>query len=651
MMRSGSEGGSLLAPILPSAGRDPRRQGEPEEADTEVAVPESDLMALFHCLTVVLAMSGLAHAATYYVASDGSDDADGLSPETAWASLERVNLGPYQPGDSVLFRRGDSWRGQLLPHSGSEAGHVTYGAFGEGPKPLLLGSVARNDPGDWTDEGNGIWSSGGELQVLGEVLPEGADDTLAWKLYHEGGAQAAGARDEADFDSAPASYRVECAASGTSGSDIQLFLGPFPIERGKLYQLTFRAKCTAPVRFSLPIMMMMGPPWTAYAGATGAGEAGETWTTCTQLYLANATADDTRLTWFLGGALPAGAVLHIDGVSLQKCDGSGWLTADVGNIIFNEGESCGVKVWNEADLREPGQYWYDEARHLVKLVCPQNPATQYRSVELAIREHMIQQSNRSYVTYENLKLLYGGAHGIGGGDTHHIIVRDCDFGFIGGGDQMGGDQTVRFGNGVEFWGAAHDSLVERCRLWEIYDAALTNQSGGPETPQYNLVYRDNVIWNCEYSFEYWNRPEASETYNVQFINNTCVNAGHGWGHTQRPDPSGRHLCFYASPARAHDIVVSRNIFFEAKSHAFYAPGWTDEQIDALVMDHNCWYQAEGVMIDFRDSPYTMAEFARYQAERSKEPHSLCADPLFVDAANLDFRLQPGSPCRDMGARP
>jgi hypothetical protein len=597
----------------------------------------------------VLVMSRTAFGATYYVSNAGSDDNDGLSPRSAWASLERVNLGPYQPGDSIFFRRGDSWRGQLLPQSGSEEGYVTYGAYGEGPKPLFLGSITKDDPADWADERNGIWSTGGEVKVIREALPEGAADTLEWRLHHEGAADASGARDEADFDSAPASYRLACTASGESGNQIQLYLGPFSIERGRLYRLTFRAKCTQPFRLNMPHMMMMGAPWTAYSGGTGTCDVGEQWTTCTQLYLANTTADDTRLTWYLGGALPAGSVLHIDGLSLAECDGSGWLPADVGNIIFDEGETCGVKVWNEEDLKAPGQYWYDEAQHLVKLVCPQNPATLYRSIELAIREHMILENNRSYVVYENLKLLYGGAHGIGGGSTHHIIVRDCEFGFIGGGDQMGGDRTVRFGNGVEFWGAAHDNLVERCRFWEIYDAALTNQSGGPQTPEYNLIYRNNVIWNSEYSFEYWNRPEASETYNVQFINNTCVNAGHGWGHTQRPDPSGRHLCFYNSPARAHDIVVSNNIFFEAASHAFYAPGWTDEQIDALVMDHNCWYQAEGVMIDFKDSPYTMADFAKYQAERNKEPHSICADPLFVDPANLDFRLAPASPCLGAGS--
>jgi hypothetical protein len=587
--------------------------------------------------------------ATYYVANDGSDANDGLAPERAWATLARVNLGPYQPGDSILFRRGDTWRGQLVPHSGSEVGVVAYGAYGEGPKPLLLGSVSKSDPADWTSEGGNVWTTGGSMRTLREVLPEGAQDTLAWSLYCENGAAAVAERDEGDADSPPASYRVTCQASGKAGSDMQLSLAPFHVEAGRLYRITFRAKCSQACSITMPALMKRDKPWTAYAaGGRAAQQLGPDWVTCVQDYGANTTADDARLTLYLGAALPDGAVFHLDSLSLAECDGSDWLPADVGNLIFGDEASCGVKVWNEADLSEQGEYWYDEARHLVKVYSTENPAAHYGKIECCIREHQIDQSGRSYVLYENLALKYGGAHGIGGGSTHHITVRDCDFGYIGGGDQMGGDQTVRFGNGIEFWGAAHDCLVERCRLWEIYDAALTNQSGGPNTPQYNIVYRHNVIWNSEYSFEYWNRPEASETYNVFFIHNTCLNAGHGWGHSQRPDPSGRHLCFYASPARAHDIVVRNNIFFEATSNAFCAPWWLPEQIDALVMDRNCWYQAEGAMVNLKTGQYPMADFARYQTERAKEPHSLCADPGFVDPGNLDFRLRPDSPCVDAG---
>jgi len=252
------------------------------------------------------------------------------------------------------------------------------------------------------------------------------------------------------------------------------------------------------------------------------------------------------------------------------------------------------------------------------------------------------------VVYEDLALKYGGAHGIGGGSTHHIIARDCDISYIGGGDQRGGDGTVRYGNGIEFWGGAHDSLVERCRLWEIYDAALTNQNNAPNVKQYNLRYRNNVIWNSEYSFEYWNRPENSETYDIYFENNTCVNAGHGWGHTQRADPSGRHLCFYGSPAQARDITIRNNIFFEAATNAFYAPTWSPEEVAALRIDHNCWYQRDGAMVLLKDTAYEMSRFAAYQEQWNKEPNSIVAEPSFVDAAAIDFRLAAGSPCVDAG---
>jgi len=588
-----------------------------------------------------------ALATTYYVANAGSDQNDGTSPERPWRTLARVNGQALEPGDTVLLRRGDRWREQLLPHSGSEAGAVTYGAYGEGPKPLLLGSMAVNDPAQWVAEGDHIWATTSPKGTGRSVLTE---DTLRWSLYCENGAQAAGERDAAVFDSPPASFHVTCAESGKSGSDMQLSLAPFRIELGRTYRLSLRAQSTLRFACSFPVLMKQGRPWGSYTGGAPlpAMELGPEWQTYTHYYRATVTADDARLTIFLGGGLAAGAVLHVDSLSLEECETGNLLCVDVGNIILNGGEACGVKKWLDADLKQQGDFWYDRRGQRVKLYSTEPPTAHYRDIECALYVHQIDESGRCYVTYENLALLYGGAHGIGGGNTHHITVRDCDFGFIGGADQMGGDHRVRFGNGIEFWGNAHDNLVERCRLWEVYDAALTNQNAGAVVEQVNITYRYNVIWNCEYSFEYWNAPEASLTRNIRFEDNTCVNAGHGWGHAQRPDPSGRHLCFYSSPAAASGITIRNNVFYEAAGNAFYAPTWPAEGLTALDMDHNLWHQAQGVMASLEDHPYTMADFAKYQAEQGKDVHSMVADPLFVDLPNHDFHLTANSPCVDAG---
>jgi hypothetical protein len=42
----------------------------------------------------------------------------------------------------------------------------------------------------------------------------------------------------------------------------------------------------------------------------------------------------------------------------------------------------------------------------VKLRSIGNPATRYRSIELALQRHIIDQSGRCYVTYEHLDLRY-----------------------------------------------------------------------------------------------------------------------------------------------------------------------------------------------------------------------------------------------------
>ena len=89
----------------------------------------------------------------------GSDTAAGTAEATAWQSLDKVNEAELIPGDTVLFKRGGLWRGQLVPQSGSAAARITYGAYGTGAKPLLQGSVSRSRPEEWSEVKPGVWAT------------------------------------------------------------------------------------------------------------------------------------------------------------------------------------------------------------------------------------------------------------------------------------------------------------------------------------------------------------------------------------------------------------------------------------------------------------------------------------------------------------
>ncbi len=84
---------------------------------------------------------------TYYVSNSGNDENDGLSPETAWCSLDKINEKDSTPEHcNILFERGGVWRGFVQPPHD----YITYSAYGEGKKPCIYGSM-RNyaDPSLW----------------------------------------------------------------------------------------------------------------------------------------------------------------------------------------------------------------------------------------------------------------------------------------------------------------------------------------------------------------------------------------------------------------------------------------------------------------------------------------------------------------------
>ena len=129
--------------------------------------------ALMFC-TLVLS------ATNYYVdATYGNDSNSGTSQSTAWQTTDKVSSFTFSPGDSILFKRGEIFRGGIsINQSGTPTQPITFGAYGNGHKPLIMGSVNMNNAGDWTSVGANLWASSNNtfpsdvgFMLLGEENP------------------------------------------------------------------------------------------------------------------------------------------------------------------------------------------------------------------------------------------------------------------------------------------------------------------------------------------------------------------------------------------------------------------------------------------------------------------------------------------------
>jgi len=100
------------------------------------------------------------NANNYYLSSSsGSDLNDGKTLNTAWQSFTKLKsvLPALQPGDSVLFKCGDAFSGQLvLTKSGNAAKNIYFGSYNSGKKPVISGTVSVKN---WTQTSTNIWEA------------------------------------------------------------------------------------------------------------------------------------------------------------------------------------------------------------------------------------------------------------------------------------------------------------------------------------------------------------------------------------------------------------------------------------------------------------------------------------------------------------
>lgn len=118
---------------------------------------------------------------SYYVSNNGNDLQDGLTPATAWATLNKINTTDLKSGDGVFFERGGLWRSEPWqakpPHCDDGVLYaqkgVTYSAYGEGEKPKIFGSPENGaDPTKWKllDSTKNIWVFYKDIQDCGGII-------------------------------------------------------------------------------------------------------------------------------------------------------------------------------------------------------------------------------------------------------------------------------------------------------------------------------------------------------------------------------------------------------------------------------------------------------------------------------------------------
>ena len=109
-------------------------------------------------------LSLTSSATKYYISATGSDANSGLTPLLPKQTLTAVNALLTNAGDTVAFKKGDGWYGQLnITRSGSPENQTVYTTYGTGATPTITGFTTVSA---WTNLGSNVWESTSAVSSL-----------------------------------------------------------------------------------------------------------------------------------------------------------------------------------------------------------------------------------------------------------------------------------------------------------------------------------------------------------------------------------------------------------------------------------------------------------------------------------------------------
>lgn len=304
------------------------------------------------------------------------------------------------------------------------------------------------------------------------------------------------------------------------------------------------------------------------------------------------------------------------------------------NLIFDHDKSCGVLAWEYEDLNEQGKWHYTHMGYgeanfpahladqpkVLYLYSVGNPAEVYSDIECAVYRHRCLLRGQKHIRIANMSCKYSGVHAYGQSYVEDVVIRDCEFRFIGGcvWDRI---QRIRFGNGVEIWEHGKDFTLEHCYFDQVYDSCTTHQGFKNENPCERINIVNNIFKNYGMAAYELRDRIALDTH---FDGNICIGAGLGFslqGETPPrkselwPQPMGHHLFIWRiyRPTENGCITVHNNVFHEAPYGAAIYSTIDEAAEKQLDFANNVYYKTEDTyLIRLGGKNYGRNEFAAYQ---------------------------------------
>ena len=663
----------------------------------------------------------------YFVDATGGNDAwNGLTSDTAWQTVAKVNGETFSPSDFIAFKRGETWREKLtVPDSGSAGKPIAFGAYGSGSKPvisganLMTGFAADATVETWgdntTDDNTGITE---DTHVQGGINSGNNYNTVSLKTRNYSGANNAVRKAFLRFDLSGGTGTVTAATLNLNqlGTDVAACI---------------LAKCTR-------AWVEATATWDDYDGSNPWGANHDQSTTLisfnsegTTGYKVLGHADFLTYIQSVWGSGEINISIHTD----EEPDQPEWRHSEgtdgqrpflsittgqtnVYNVALVDGGSGPAAVYfdgtqgalaaNKAALASNDDWFW--AANVLSIYSDSDPSA--KVIEAAIRNQCVDQNEKSYLRFENIKLdksklismrIDGNATDI----TLNAVDSDKSFndgfqvGVTGGAavtpsnvtfdgcaiTLFNREDTSQAPGILQFNGTSGgDNLIIRnCTISSDVD---TDNSGNAEDGIIvmdgdDILIENNVIsgvdhgiqmrgsgvgskdvetftirYNTINSFDdaIWLRgtSEADSTIYYNLITgsgDSCFDIiGEGGTIYNNTCYDGRSNAVTLQTLAATKVIFKNNILSNTANDAsqIYIDDSNSVDISNSTFDNNLYYRVTPSADFYSMSGGGGDNFADWQSTHSQDASGLNENPDFTTPGS-DFTLQAVSPCRDAGA--